>query len=86
MKTIKNSIAIIAFVVAGFAAFAFNAPSGHEEQMLFTQLENGQWIPAEAGSTCEQSSEICKAELVNNDPQLGEIVPGSEIRGSYNAE
>lgn len=84
MKYIKNSLTVIAFVVAGFAAFAFQAPEADEAQMLFGKLDNGQWVPVQEDYICEiVPKRICTAELVNNDPQRGEPIPGTETEGRY---
>lgn len=80
MKYIKNSLAIFAFVIAGFAAFAFQSPEANEAEMLFGKLENGSWVEAIPGEyVCINSQKICTAELDQN----GQPVPGTETSGKF---
>lgn len=84
MKTIKNYLAIFVFLAAALSSFAFNSPKEASTQMLFGQLPDGSWVEANPGQySCDEAEQTCTAELVNNDPKRGEIVPDTETEGIF---
>ena len=86
----KINLAGLAFVFAVSMAFAFQQPSsstmrfgkqidaqGHVSWIDVTNLQQGtdyEWQNAQA---------VCTAELVNNDPNLGQPISGTETSGKF---
>lgn len=85
MKFIKNSLAIFAFVIAGFAAFAFNSPQEESENIKRAlNPDTQQWVDIsgqEEGSDylCLTAETICTAEFTAS----GQMVPNSQVEGEF---
>ena len=86
----KLNLAAIAFVFAVASAFAFQKPAN--SAMRFGKLIDAQgnisWINVSgqhqgADYECQSAQEVCTAELVNDDPNLGQPIPGTETAGRF---
>ncbi|MFC0264798.1 DUF6520 family protein [Fontibacter flavus] len=87
MNTLIKRLPLLAFVLAAVFAFAFTKPTLENQNPKFT-LINGEWemVTGQVGVNyrCgENPNVICTAELVDNDPILGEVIEGSEVFGAY---
>ncbi|MFD2035163.1 DUF6520 family protein [Belliella marina] len=82
---IENLIKASLVMLAVVAAFAFTTPKNDEEPRF--RLVDDEWTLVEGQMgvhyTCSGSSPICTVQLVDNDPELGEVVEDSEIFGIY---
>lgn len=87
MKYLKNSLAIFAFVMAGFAALAFNSPleeSANIKRALNPDTQQWVDIPGQQQGSdylCVSAEAICTAEFSAS----GQMVPNSEIEGEFEA-
>ncbi|MCH7408138.1 DUF6520 family protein [Belliella sp. DSM 111904] len=82
---IENVIKASFVILAVIAAFAFTTPKNEDEPRF--RLVDNEWtlVEGQIGThyTCIGSSPICTVQLVDNDPELGEVVEDSEMFGIY---
>lgn len=85
MKHIKNSVTLVAFVVASFGAFAFNSPqedSANIKRAL--NPETQEWVDISGqvegqDYQCDLAETICTAEF----NQSGQMIPNSQTEGEF---
>lgn len=87
---LKINLAAIAFVFAVSAAFAFQKPAS--SAMRFGKTTNSQgnteWINVTGQQQgvdyeCQNAQDVCTAELLNDDPNLGQPISGTETAGRF---
>ena len=87
---LKINLAAIAFVFAVSAAFAFQklASSTMRFGKSIDAQGNVNWVNVSnqhqgTDYECQNAQEVCTAELVNDDPNLGQSIPGTETAGRF---
>lgn len=86
MKKVKVNFLFLALIAGAVSAFAFNTPEKHVQLFGRVTDSNGnfiRWEAAASGYSCDEASGICTAQLVNDDPALGQPIPETETSGKY---
>ena len=86
MKTIKNSITMLAFALAGFAAFAFNAPHSNAptiKHALNPDTEEWEPIPGAIEGQDYQCNQQVETACTIEFTQSGQMLPETRKEGEF---